>query len=287
MIGIILTAISTLTTEIGLSIGKYTIGKKENRIYALGAISSIGSGIVLLLFGFFVPKDFFGSGIPGGFVFSAASLPFLVTRIFLDIAQSHITLLALARTERSAFGFIRIITLPLLLLTDLVLGYQIAFVQICGVAVIIVGLLLLFLNHGIPKKGAFLTLFTALNAVVTISLYKYNITHFNSVATEQSIVTWAIVIYFLFLSFVVAKQNPFKLLRYRRYYMQFFMGTIDSITISFAYLFAPASVITSAKRALSILFAIGAGNFYFGEKHVLLKLTCFVLVAGGVVMLVL
>lgn len=286
MIGLFLVAVATLATEIGCSIGKYTIGTHEKRIFPLGFITHLGGLTLMGISGFLLPANFLGPGIATGFVFSAASIPFLLVRIPLDIAQAHITLLALARAERSAFGFLRTITLPLLLVVDLFLGYVIPTAHLFGVVLITVGLLFLFLNHGIKGKGALLTLFTGVNAVITLSLYKYDITHFNSVATEQSIVMTCVIIYFFILSIFVSKQNPFTLLKHRPYWMQLVTGAIDTVAISFAYLYAPASVITAAKRALSVLWSIGAGNLYFHEKHALVKLGAFVFVAGGTLLLV-
>jgi len=223
----------------------------------------------------------FGHGVPGGLVFSIASLPFLLVRVALEIVQVQITLLALARADRSTFGFLRTLSLPLLLIVDLGLGYAIPALRLWGVVAIIVGLLFLFLNHGISKRGALLSLFSAVNAVITISIFKYDITYFNSVAVEQCLVIFAIVVYFWILS-RRTRQYPLRLLRERRYWSQFVLSMIDTTATSFAYVFAAASIITSARRAMAVLWAIASGELYFHERHVVIKLISFAFVAGGI-----
>lgn len=286
MLGILLTSVSALALEVGCAFGKYTIGNHERRIYPLGVLINIGGVVLVLAFGLLLPKDFFAPGLPGGFVFSFASLPFFLPRIFFEILLAHTTLLALARAERSSFGFLRTLTLPLLLIVDLMLGYHIELNQLGGMALVIVGLLVLFLNHGIRAKGAYITLFTAVGAVINISLYKYDITHFNSVAAESGLIGLCVVAYFLVLSLLYVRQNPFTLLRERRYWVQFIASSVDHAAIGFAFIFAPASIIITVRRALGVLFAVISGELYFHEKHILLKLLSFVLVAGGLALLV-
>jgi hypothetical protein len=284
MIGVALIAIASLATEIGASIGKFTIGTSEKRMYPVGVAVNLGGGLLIAACGLLLPAYLFGIPLPTGLYFSLASLPFFIPRLALDIIQAHYTLLAIARTERSTFGFLRTLTLPLLLIVDLVLGYVISLSQIFGICSIVVGLLFLFLAHGIKKKGTLLTLFTALNAVATISLYKYNITHFNSVAAEQSIIALSLVVYFAVMA-IATGQHPFGLLARPRYFFQFLLGSVETVAASFAYAFAPAATITAARRALSVVWAIGSGDLYFHEKHILVKLGAFAFVATGIVLL--
>jgi len=284
MFGILLVAIGTLTCEIGSAIGKVTLASHERRVYPLAVITNAVGGVLLLFAALTLPPNLFGTGVPGGLVFSLASLPFLLTRVVLEIIQVQVTLLAIARADRSTFGFLRTITLPLLLIVDLALGYAVPEARLWGVLAIIVGLLFLFLNHGITRKGSLLTLFGAVNAVITISIFKYDITHYNSVAVEQGLVILAIVIYFWILS-RRTRQYPMRLLRERRYWSQFALATVDTAAMSFAYLFAAASVITAARRALAVLWAIGSGELYFHERHIVIKLIAFAFVAGGIALL--
>lgn len=189
------------------------------------------------------------------------------------------------RADRSTFGFLRVITIPLLLVTDIILAYSVSLSQIAGMVLIIVSLILLFMNHGIRRQGAWLVTFIAVNAVVTISLFKYDISHFNSVSAEQAIVSLVLVIFFLTMALVKTKENPLRLLERPVFFAQSFLMGVSSVVMSFAYLFSAASIITAGKRAFNILFCMISGHVYFREKKLWIKVASFVLIAIGLVFL--
>lgn len=197
------------------------------------------------------------------------------------------SILAITRADRSTFGFLRILTIPLLLATDIILGYSVGTNEIVGISIIITALMFLFVNHGIKKEGAWLVIFTAINAVATISLFKYNITHFNSVEVEQIIIHLVLLIYFLGMALRVAKENPLRFLRKPIFFAQSAAAGVGSVFISFAYLFGSASVITTIKRAAAIFWAMLSGNRFFEEKGFLIKFISLILIAIGLVFLAL
>lgn len=92
--------------------------------------------------------------------------------------------------------------------------------------------------------------------------------------------------YFYIVALCVGKENPLRLLRQRIFFTQSFAAGAGSVVMSFAYLFASAAVITSAKRSLSMLWSILSGSMYFHEKHIAVKLVSFILLAAGVILLV-
>src|SRR3989338_5661401 len=154
MIGFIFVLAATFWEEVGSSIGKFQVREKKESIYTFGFLSLLWG--TLFLFGTaFVRHEF---------VFSLASLPTLGIRIILEVLQAHVSILAITRADRSTFGFLRILTIPLLLATDIILGYTIGTNEIIGISVIVVALIFLFINHGIKKEGAWLVIFTAINS---------------------------------------------------------------------------------------------------------------------------
>ena len=66
------------------------------------------------------------------FDFSMASLPTFIPRIFIEIVLASIVLRATVVADRSTFSFMRTITLPLLLLVDLFVGYSVSPMQIAS-----------------------------------------------------------------------------------------------------------------------------------------------------------
>lgn len=56
---------------------------------------------------------------------------------------------------------------------------------------------------------------------------------------------------------------------------------------SFAYSFAPASIIMAAKRSSATTWSMLSGQFVFSEKNFLFKITVFVALVAGILLLVL
>ncbi len=250
----------------------------KESIYTMGFLNMLWGTIFFLTYALF---------IRGEFILSPESFPTLGVRIILEIAQLHVTMLAISVADRSTYGFLRIWTIPLLLVVDMALGYTIGTTQLFGISLIVLSFIFLFINHGIKKKGMWLVLFTAINAVATISLFKYNISNFNSVDTEQSIVFLVLMLYFFIMACYVAKENPILFLKKPVFFVQSFVMGISTVIMSFAYLFAPASIITTVKRSSTIIWAIVSGNFYFHEKKLTIKIGAFLLIVVGLIFLVL
>jgi hypothetical protein len=277
MFGVLLAGIGSFFEELSGSIGKWQVERKRESVYTMGFLNVIW---VLAFYMLFVAAD------PRRFVFSAASLPFVGVRAVLEIAQGYATMEATALADRSTFNFIRTLTMPLLLTVDLFLGYVIGARQALGIGLILLALVILFMNYGLSRRGAGFTLFSAVNAVATISLYKYDITHFNSVAAEQIVILGVLLAYFFMAARVVAKEHPLKLLARKEFAAQSATFGVGSFIESFAYAFAPASVILSAKRSFGVLWSILTGNRLFKEKRFGLKLLMCLMVTAGIVLLI-
>ena len=277
MIGLILVLTSTFFEEVGTSIGKFKVGRHVESIYTMGFLSLFWGTVFLIVSGF----------VRDGFVFSMSSLPTFSIRVVLEIAQAHVSILAITTADRSTFGFVRIGTIPLLLAIDIFLGYAIGPNQIIGIGMIIAGLVILLINHGIKRKGLWLVAFTAVNAAITISLFKYDITHFNSVESEQGIIMIILMAYFFVMAILVKKEDPIKFLKKPIFLVQSLSSGIASVLMSFAYLFASASIITTAKRSLTILWSILSGKIYFHEKNLIVKIVSYLFIVLGLVFLVL
>ncbi|OHA84298.1 MAG: hypothetical protein A2408_00795 [Candidatus Yonathbacteria bacterium RIFOXYC1_FULL_52_10] len=277
MLPVLITAVSGFFTEVGSSLGKRTLNDGKTSIYAMGTLK-VAWGLVFFL----VTVALFGQH----FIFSQASLPTFGVRVVLEILQVHSVLLALGMATRSTFGFLRILTIPLLLGVDIMLGYTLSLNQIIGVGVIVIALIFLFVNRGIEKKGSGLVLFGAVNAVATISLYKYNITHYNSVAGEEITMYALLLAYFLVATFFIAKENPFAAFTRKELFFQSVIHSVGTVVLSYAYTLTTASIITTAKRSLEVLWSVLSGNFVFKEERFMVKAFSFLLVVVGIVLLV-
>ncbi|MFA6408353.1 MAG: hypothetical protein WCW36_02730 [Candidatus Paceibacterota bacterium] len=278
MFGLALVFISSIFGEAGASVGKREISLQKETVYSLGFLS--------LLWG---TAFFFAYALAtsSAFIFDFASLPFFLTRVVFEIGVAYCMVHAVALADRSTFGLLRILTLPFLILVDLALGYTLGSTQIVGISVIAVGLVILFMNHGIKRQGAYYVVCGALLAVITISLYKYDITHYNSVSAEQGVMGVVIMTFYYLMARIVLHENPFRLLRNPTIFIQSLVCGVGQVFLSFAYLFAPASVIATANRSFNALASLIAGDIYFNEKHILVKSIAFVIMAVGIILLAL
>ena len=276
MFGLALTSLGTLLQEISTSIGKWEVGHRRESLYTFGVLNLIWGGAifsVLVLAGKFE------------FVFGAASWPTFLARALLELVQIHVTLIAITRADRSSMGFVRAGTIPLLLLADIFLGYKLAPLQILGVAVILAGILFFFFDRQLPKQGMGFALFGTVNAVFTISLYKYNVTNFNSVAGEQLLMHAVLLAYLFTLAYFFAKENPLSFLRRRVFFAQSAADGLAGVLESFALAFLPPSVFIAAKRSFAILWSTLSGGIYFHEKHVLVRALLVLVLVAGIILL--
>lgn len=268
-------AASTFLDETSSSLGKWSVNHKKESVYTFGFLNLFWGLIFFIVIAIYKQE----------FVFSMNSIGLFAIYIVLEIAQTYSSLEATVKAERSTFAFIMVGTVPLLLVVDYSLGYQISLFNIIGISVIILGLIFLFINHGLGKKGIGYVIFSTINAVATISLYKYMISNGSSVEAF-CIVASSIVLTFLF---IMAKwrykENPFKFLLKKQFMVQALSRGISSVLISFAYIFAPASSIAGGRRGVAVLAGILSGKAFFNEKHILIKITSFILVVAGLILL--
>lgn len=276
MFGVLLASIGTLFEEISTSFGKVAMARKTESPFTFGFIQLFWGSVILL--GIALVR-------PSSFVFSAASLPTFLSRVIIEVIQAHVTVVAISVASRSTFGFIRILTVPLLLGVDILLGLVPTPFQVVGIILTVVTLVLLFRSHGIERAGAWLTLFTAVNAVSTLSLFQYNVRHFNSVVAEQLIMHAVLVAYFAIVATISTHEHPFRLLFHRAALMQSLAMGVGSAIDSFAVLFAPISIVLAAKRSSSVLWAVVAGRLTFHEGRLVVKVAAVVLLGVGLVLL--
>jgi hypothetical protein len=276
MFGVILMALGTLMGEANASIAKTEVNAKKESIYTWGFLNASLGAVIYAIVGV----------ATGNFYLNPESFPTLAVRIILELFQSHLTLIALVASERSTFSFFRVLTLPILLLVDIFLGYSLGFSQVAGIVLTVGVILFLFLKKGLNQKGIWPVAITTFIPVITISLYKYHITNFNSIAGEQIVVTLFLAVYFLLMARIWTKENPIAFLRKPIFVLQSGAEGVGAVLEAFAYQFGPASVILTAKRSTSVLWSILAGHHYFHEHKFGIKLFSAIALLGSLYLLI-
>lgn len=272
-----LASLSSFLEEIFSAIGKYKNERGQESVYTMAFLSLVGGTL------FFIATVLFTSEV---FVFSGASLPTFIPRVALSIVQEYITIRAIVEASRSTFTFIRISTIPLLLAVDMLLGYTLSYMQLTGLGILFATMWYLFGKETLDKKGLYFVIWSAINAVIVISLFKYNITYYNSVAAEQIILSLFLMICFFVAAITIAKEQPLAFLKKPIFVFQALVQGAAGTLNSFAYVFAPASVIIAATRSSAMFWSITSGGMYFGEKKLTQKIVGACFLALGTFLLV-
>ena len=276
MFGFLLVGVSAVFDELSSTIGKKEVRDKVASYYTFGFLNLLFGAVFILATG--IVRD--------DFIFNVASLPTFLVRVFLEVVQADVSVRAIMKADRSDFSVIRMITVPLLLAVDIMLGYQVTTLQIMGITLIIASIVLLSYSEHFKTKGLGLIVVSAVNAVFTISLYKYDVSHFNSVEAEQGIICLVLLLYFYICALYEKREDPIRFLLNPAFFLQTCASGLSAVTAAFAILFAPASIITAALRASSVLFAMISGRFYFKERKFAFKVAIFFVIAAGLLCLI-
>jgi len=273
MIGVFLITIGTLFEELSFSVSKFAVRRRLEGINTIAVVNTFWSSIFFIIPLLTTPHERI-------LVLSSAWL--LMILVPLNVLQSYVTVHALARATRSTFGFFRTLTIPLVLVVDACLGYPLSVWQVVGILLITGTLLFLYKNHGINRRGLGLVLITALNAVVTLSMFKYLISHGNGVAMVGMLNNIPILLVMMLFA-ISHKERPFRVAHRPLVLGQSAALGVASILTSYAYLFLNASVAVALTRSIAVVWAIIVGRTAFHEKHLWIKVAgCVSLMIGMV-----
>ena len=266
---------ATLLEEVQETLGKKAVRQRRETLYSMAFLGMFWTLIFLIISVFLGAK----------FVVKTQSLPFLAARCVLETIFSYIVALGVVRVDRSTLGFMRLLTIPLLLAIDLSLGYHLSNLQIAGICVMFAGLAAAFYRNPRGQRGWGIGIAIAVLGSITTTLYKWDITHFNSVTGDQIIVCAFNVLFFYIMS-VKTGPSPLKLLVHKRTGVQSLANGLGLAIEAFAFTFAPASVIIALKRSLALFWCIIFGKQFFHEKKTRHKLYAGAFTVAGLVLLV-
>ncbi|MFH1078060.1 MAG: hypothetical protein V1745_02115 [Patescibacteria group bacterium] len=276
LFAILLASTGNLFAETSLTIGKKAVAARAESIYGMGFLNSLWTcGMFLTLH---LVRHGFGIELATPYTFAVNCV--------LSLFQAWSTVHAISLASRSTYAFIRVGTIPMLLLIDVVLGYSLGWYQILGITLLCVTLLLLSMNHGLERRGIWYVTFGAVNAAIVTAIYKYDITHGNPIETEQFLNAVLLLAFFYVMSRRLRRrEHPFALLKKPQCLLQSATLGIASIIGSYAYMFAPASIVMSADRSASVAWAVLSGRVAFKEKHLAIKIAAVIGFVVGLVML--
>lgn len=288
MFGILLAMTATLSGELGQSLSKRFVAERKQSPIAMGFINMVSGTVLLLLLFLLVPADTFIGRYTSDFRFSFEPVPLTLfcVRVVLELCILHTVIIGLQKATRATFAFLRMLTIPFLVMADLALGFSVTTLEILGIALILITTLGLLSTHTLKRDGMWWVITGSLLAVATVSLYQYNITYHNSVMGEQLVLSGIYVMYLFIAASLATKQNPLRHFKEPRVILQSLGTGCEVVLTSFAYLFAPSSLVMTARRTSAILWAILAGNHFFHEGHVGGKLAGLGILSLGLILLV-
>jgi hypothetical protein len=223
-------------------------------------------------------------------IFNTASIPLLIVRLIFEVLQSYFTLLAIKQCDRSTFSILRVLTIPLLVIADVVLWYQFTSYSLIWIGIILFSFIWFNSNHRtINWKGWYFALFTAINAVITLSLFKYSITHYgNSLEIDQWIMALWTVIFFIWYNLKKERKIGLYLLKKEKiFWIQWILMALTSIILSYSYLYLNASEATAVKRAWEMFWSVLAGFVFFQETNFIKKILFALCIILGLIVMVL
>lgn len=261
--------------QLSTAIGKGELAKKTETTYSY-VFLSIFYLTLFLIIGVLLGADFH---------FSSQSLPYFIPRIVLEIIVAHLGAIAISKADLSTFSFLRLLSIPLVLAIDILVGYSIKPLQMLGILLVFGCLIFLFSKKTLTRAGSGYVIAMALLIPVPLSLFKYDITHFNSVAAEQIIMSLFLMTYFTAAAWMHKKERTWSYLSKPTMEKQSIVSGFGAVLNNYAYTFVPTSIALTFSRTSEILWAIIFGNTIFHEHKTKNKLTVLAVAAVAIYMI--
>jgi len=220
------------------------------------------------------------------FVFDLRLVFLFLVLIISSILFNIFVIKAIEKADRSTNGLLSILAIPLLLVSDIFLKYDITTYHIIWIIFIVTTLLTISLKWTINLKWAQFTLLTQVFAFINIMIFKFIITNYAS--TEILNIIMSFVLYIWSFALIFKKSDRFEVLSkvYDRKYIKFWVfWWLGWAFNSMWFMFGPASVITALKRILSMFWWVVMWKIYFHEERFFQKMASVWVIAMWVVIM--
>jgi hypothetical protein len=206
----------------------------------------------------------------------------LIFQVLAGVLFNELTNKAIHHAERSTFSVLSTITIPLLLICDILLGYETTRWQIGGVMLLVVMLTYVFFRGHFSMKGVKYVISSNLISLGTIVAFKYTTTYYASTELMNFLTSGGIS---ALLFVIICKTKGFKGIKavMKPKYIGFAsLYGVGGVLCAAAYKFMIASMVIALKRFLSMIFGVITGKLYFHEKNTISKLSIASLIGIGV-----
>lgn len=220
------------------------------------------------------------------FNFDYMFLLIMAVIIIWNICFSYFVMHAIEKADRSTNWLFSVLAIPLLLVSDLLLRYNITPYHIIWIIFIITTLIFVSYKWSINLTWVKYTIATQIFSFVNIMVFKIAITKYAS--TEIMNILTSLIMLILSFSYIIFNKNSKQTLKniYQTKYIKFgiywWLGWAFN---SMWYIFGPASIITALKRILSMFWWVVMWKIYFHEEKFYQKLSSVAIISLWVVIM--
>ncbi len=203
-----------------------------------------------------------------------------------SIVYYYFILKAVWIADRSTLNIFILLKIPLVLIIDLIIGYQLSNIQIIWILTIFT--LIAFINYKENKiynlNGLKYIIFAIIIWSINISIFKILVENGNNIPSLVIAYSLFSCIFFGIRLFIKWWISNFKFLTNKTFLLIWFVSSLNTLLIAFSYLFLPPSIITTYKNTFSLLRSHISAKVIFNEKYVFKKIiiasfTLFIIVS--------
>ena len=219
------------------------------------------------------------------FKISTLSILLEIILIILIIEFFYFVIKVIEESDRSTATIFSSLVIPLLLITDIILWYNITYYQILWVIFISTILLYNSFSWVINTKWIKYILITNLISLVSISIYKYLITNYTNAYTQLNIQS---LFGSILLSLLIIKNYWLKWIKklLNKNYLLIGLLRGSGTTITWiAYMFWPASIVTVFKRISTMFWWTIFWKIIFEENNFKQKLVSIAFISIWIIII--
>jgi len=206
------------------------------------------------------------------FELNAVSFAIAIATILLTVWFYYYAMKTIETADRSTASIFSVLVLPMLLVSDIILWYDITMYQVVWVLFITLVLLYSSYSGTLNMKWFKYIIITTLIAFVSTMIFKYQISHYASVYSQlfiQSFFAMLIAIWIVYKKMWLAW---LKWILKKDYIIIWAVRWTNTMLTSLAYMFGPASIISSFKRICAMFWWVIFGKLVFHETQIWKKM---------------
>jgi len=274
---VILASVSSYIEQLGSAVSKDVMDARDLNVDVWSsAMLSLLFGSLFVFAGLLVNFGLSGVSLDPGYIWT------FFPRIALEMLQLYVTYTALKIADLSTFGFIRIITIVLVVALEFVfMGVLLRPLQYLGIIIVMASIFAIFRSGKSNSAGWKFALMSAVNGALLITLTRFQFNHINPFLNESIVRVVCLIILLVIVLFTgkARKTLPKKILWLVPF--RSLAGLLNLLALNFGN----ASIYATVERGGSVVSAVLVGHNYFKEKSFREKLVISLVIFSGIVLL--